>query len=68
MNSKVSEENLIPVEEDKHKEDKNAEMVTTMEALKCECLKSFDASRMGEVVKKFDFFNSLAVDRDFEVK
>ena len=51
--SAVSEENYIPVEEDKLKE--KVELDKALEAYKRECLKSFSATRGCEVVKKFDF-------------
>jgi len=51
--SGVNEENYIPVEEDKLKE--KVELDKALEAYKQECLKSFRATRGGEVVKKFDF-------------
>ena len=53
--SGVSEENYIPVEEDKLKDEQKAELDKALEAYKRECLKSFSATRGGEVVKKFDF-------------
>ena len=53
--SGVSEENYIPVEEDKLKDEQKAELDKALEAYKRECLKSFSATRGCEVVKKFDF-------------
>ena len=51
----VSEENYVPVDESKIKEDQQKELFEAMEKYKRECLKSFSATRSGEVVKKFDF-------------
>ena len=53
--SSVSEDNYIPVEEDKLKDEQKDELAKALEAYKHECLKSFGATRSGEVVKKFDF-------------
>ena len=53
--SSVSEDNYIPVEEDKLKDEQKAELDKSLEAYKHECLKSFSYTRSGEVVKKFDF-------------
>lgn len=53
--SEVIEDNLIMVEQDKLKEDQKVELGKAGEAYKCECLKSFNASRTGEVIHKFEF-------------
>jgi flagellar capping protein FliD len=45
----------IPVDEDKLKEDLKAEVQQATERFRRECLKSFSATRSGEVIKKFDF-------------
>ena len=55
IETKVSEGNYVPVEEDKLKEDQQKEYLEAIERYKRECLKSFSATRSGEVVKKFDF-------------
>ena len=51
----IDEGNYVPVEEDKLKEDQQKEYLEAVERYKRECLKSFSATRSGEVVKKFDF-------------
>jgi len=51
----ISEENYVPIEEDKLKDEQKAELNKAMEMFKRECLKSFSATRAGEVVKKFEF-------------
>ena len=48
--SSVSEENYIPVDEDKLKDEQKAELAKSTEAYKRECLKSFSVTRSGEVV------------------
>jgi len=53
--SSVSEDNYILVEEDKLKDEQKDELAKAIEAYKHECLKSFGATRSGEVVKKFNF-------------
>ena len=53
--SNINEENYIPVDKDKLKEEQKAELKKAMEAYEHECLKSFSATTAGEVVKKFDF-------------
>ena len=53
--SSVSEENYVPIEEDKLKDEQKTELAKTLEAYKRECLKSFSSTRSGEVVKKFNF-------------
>jgi hypothetical protein len=55
VETKVSEGNYVPVEEDKLKEDQQTEYLEAVERYKRECLKSFSTTRSGEVVKKFDF-------------
>ena len=45
----------IPVDKDKLKEDQQKELREAVEKYKRECLKSYSASRCGEVVKKIDF-------------
>ena len=53
--SVVSEENQIPVPEDKLKEEQRKEYEELVEKFKCECLKSYSINRSGEVIKKFIF-------------
>ena len=51
----ASEENYIPVEKDKLKEDQQKELREALDRYERECLKSYSATRSGDVVKKFDF-------------
>ena len=51
--SAVSEENQIPVPEDKLKEEQKKEYEELVERFKRECLKSYSVNRSGEVIKKF---------------
>jgi hypothetical protein len=53
--SEVSEDNYIPVDKDKLKEDQQKELREHVDKYKRECLKSCSINRSGEVVKKFDF-------------
>ena len=53
--AEVTEENYIPVDEDKLKDEQKAELKKATDAYKQACLKSFSATRGGEVIKKFDF-------------
>jgi len=59
--SAVSEENHIPVPEDKLKEEQKKEYKELVEKFKRECLKSYSVTRSGDVIKKFDlpFFQPL---------
>ena len=52
--SAVSEENQIPVPEDKLKEEQKKEYEELVEKFKHECLKSYIVNRSGEVIKKFN--------------
>ena len=52
--SVVSEENQIPVPEDKLKEEQRKEYEELVEKFKRECLKSYSVNRSGEVIKKFN--------------
>src|SRR6185436_14639306 len=52
--SVVSEENQIPVPEDKLKEEQKKEYEELVEKFKHECLKSYSVNRSGEVIKKFN--------------
>lgn len=51
----ITEGNVISVNEDKLNAEQKAELDSTIEALKPECLKSYNASRTREFIKKFDF-------------
>ena len=52
--SAVSEENQIPIPEDKLKEEQNKEHEELVEKFKRKCLKSYSVNRSGEVIKKFN--------------
>ena len=52
--SAVSEENQIPIPEDKLKEEQKKEYEELVERFKRECLKSYSVNRFGKVIKKFD--------------
>ena len=51
----VSEDNYILVDKDKLKDEQNAELEKALQAYEQERLKSFSATRAGDVIKKFDF-------------
>ena len=51
----VDEGNYIPVEKDKLKEDQQKELREAVDQYERECLKSYSATRSGDVVRKFDF-------------
>ena len=53
--SEVNEDNYIPVDESKLKEDQQKEYLEATERYKRECLKSYITNRCGDVIKKFDF-------------
>ena len=53
--AELTEDNYIPVDEDKLKDDKKAELEKATDDYKKACLKSFSSTRGGEVVKKFNF-------------
>ena len=53
--SEVTEKNYVPMGKDKLKDDQKAELAKARKAYEQECLKSFSATRTGEVIKKFDF-------------
>ena len=59
--SAVSEDNQVPVSENKLKEEQKKEYEELVEKFKRECLKSYSINRSGEVIKKFDLptFQSL---------
>ena len=52
--STVNEENYVPVDENKLKEDQKKEYLELVEKFKHECLKSYSITRSGDVIKKFD--------------
>ena len=51
----VIEDNYVSIDKDKLKDDQLAELDKATKAYEQECLKSFSATRTGEVIKKFDF-------------
>ena len=53
--SEVTEDNYIPVDKDKLKDEQKVELDRATKVYEQECHKSFSATRAGEVVKKFDF-------------
>ena len=53
--TEVSEDNYVPVDESKLKEEQQKEYLESVEKYKRECLKSFSTTRSGDVIKKFDF-------------
>ena len=53
--TEINEDNYVPIDENKLKEDQQKEYLEAVERYKRECLKSYSASRCGEVVKKIDF-------------
>jgi len=53
--SEVNEDNYVPVDENKLKEDQQKEYLEAVERYKRECLKSYSITRSGDVIKKFDF-------------
>ena len=53
--SEVDEGKYIPVDESKLKEDQQNDLLDAVERYRRECLKSYNATRSSEVVKKFDF-------------
>ena len=52
--SDVNEENYVPVPENKLKEDQKKEYEERVEQFKRECLKSYNVTRSGDVIKKFN--------------
>ena len=52
---KVSIENQIPIDKDKLKEERRAELKAGTDAYEQWCLLSFSTNRSGEVIKKYDF-------------
>ena len=53
--SDLKEDNHIPVEKDKLKDEQKAELKAAIDAYEQQCLLSFSATRSAEVIKKFDF-------------
>ena len=51
----VSENNQIPIDKEKLKEDHKAELKAITNAFEQRCLLSFSTNRSGEVIKKFNF-------------
>ena len=52
--SEVSEDNCIPTDESKLKEDQKQEYLDLVERFKLECLKSYSVTRSGDMIKKFN--------------
>ena len=52
--SELNEENYVYVPEDKLKEDQKKEYEERVEQFKRECLKSYNITRSGDVIKKFN--------------
>ena len=55
--STVSEENQIPVPEDKLKEEQRKEYEELVEKFKRECLNSYSVTKSGDVIKKFNLLS-----------
>ena len=53
--AEVSEQNQIPIDKEKLKEEHKAELKAITYAFEQEWLLSFSTNRSGEVIKKFDF-------------
>jgi len=51
----VSEQNQIPIDKEKLKEEDKAELKAITDAFEQQCLLSFSTNRSGEVIKKFNF-------------
>ena len=52
--SEVNEDNYVPVDESKLKGDQQKEYLDLVERFKRECLKSYNVTRSGDVIKKFN--------------
>ena len=52
--SNVSEENYVPIPEDKLKQDQKKEYEERVENFKCECLKSYSITKSSGVIEKFN--------------
>jgi len=53
--AEVSEQNQIPIDKVKLKEEQKAELWAVVEAFEQQCLLSYSTNRSGEVIKKYDF-------------
>ena len=53
--AEVFEQNQIPIDKEKLKEEHKAELKAITDAFEQRCLLSFSTNRSGEVIKKFDF-------------
>ena len=53
--AEVSENNQIPIDKDKLKEEQKAELKAATDAYEQWCLLSYSTNRSGEVIKKYDF-------------
>jgi len=53
--AEVSEQNQIPIDKEKLKEEHKAELKALTYAFEQRCLLSFSTNRSGEVIKKFNF-------------
>ena len=53
--AEVSEQNQIPIDKDKLKEEQKEELKVAIEAYEQRCLLSYSTNRSGEVIKKYDF-------------
>ena len=53
--AEVSEQNQIPIDKDKLKEEQKAELQAVMKAFERQCLLSYSNNRSGEVIKKVQF-------------
>ena len=53
--SDVEDGNYVPIDESKLKEDQQREYLDAVERYKRECLMSYNVTRSGDVIKKFDF-------------
>ena len=53
--AEVSEQNQIPIDKEKLKEEHKAELKAITDAFEQQCLLSFSTNRSGEEIKKFNF-------------
>ena len=53
--AEVSEQNQIPIDKDKLKEEQRAELQKVVEAFEWQCLLSYSTNRSGEIIKKYNF-------------
>ena len=51
----VSQQNQIPIDKDKLKEEQKAELQVVVEAFERQCLLSYSTNRSGEVIKMYNF-------------